>query len=309
MLVLKSMTLVSSGANIIEFEDYRDFLSEKFKELKKGSKKFSYEYCAGKIGTTKSYLKLLLEKKRHSSQDKIWKLAIFFNLTDFEKQYLVFLLLKAVSKEPQIKKYFSDILQSLNDRAIFSARNPSLGEPNTKTLIQIPQSSNNSKLLYKTWAHMAIAFCTKLVDFKNDSHWISERLGNKVTPEIVESILKELIKNDILKVQGDKLVQTEKFYQEPHFADPTEYRDYQSLIYRSIQATDDVNLHRTFCFQGLALALDMENERKLIDLYQQLYINCLALEKASQNPDVIIMVSNNVFTVTPDPKYLNQKKE
>jgi uncharacterized protein (TIGR02147 family) len=102
--------------NVEEYDDYRILLNDLFLREKKINPHFSYEYCAKRIGGTKSYLKLIFQKKNHTSISKLPKISKLFKLNAEELEYLLFLYLKNSSSEEELNKYFDKILQDIRSR-------------------------------------------------------------------------------------------------------------------------------------------------------------------------------------------------
>ncbi len=105
-----------SARDIASRADYRDFLLDCFELRRASNPKFSYEYCAKRLKTTRGYLSLVLKKKRHISPDRITQLAKLFEFTRFEKQYFIFLVFRALTKDPELIEYFDASLDALRFR-------------------------------------------------------------------------------------------------------------------------------------------------------------------------------------------------
>jgi len=80
-----------------KFKDYRDYLKQIFQIKKNKNPHFSFQSFATKVGFTKSYLKMVIDKKRHVSVDKFLVVADYFKLSDDIKQYIVVQILSATS--------------------------------------------------------------------------------------------------------------------------------------------------------------------------------------------------------------------
>jgi len=100
---------VQTRFDICRFHDYRELLAHLVLEKKRTQKNFSYQSFANKFGTSKSYLKLVVDKKRHIHMDKISSLCDFFGFNSFEREFFLFLFLKNVSEDPWVRDFFTSI--------------------------------------------------------------------------------------------------------------------------------------------------------------------------------------------------------
>jgi uncharacterized protein (TIGR02147 family) len=104
--------------HIGQFPDYRDFLKEKFLFEKSKKYAFSLQFCADKLNVSKTFVKLVLDKKRHFSIDTIPSLWELFKLDPKERLYFTFLFCKTISHNELLKGHFDLILQKIQDDAI-----------------------------------------------------------------------------------------------------------------------------------------------------------------------------------------------
>ena len=79
--------------------------------LKENYEDVTFQSFANHAGTAKSYLKLVIEKERHVSLDKISVVSSFFKFSDFEKQCFTYLVIKNTCKDPEIETHFDILFQ------------------------------------------------------------------------------------------------------------------------------------------------------------------------------------------------------
>ena len=96
----------------IDSIDYRDFVEYFFLRQKSQNRNLSYQNTATKMGTSKSYLKLVIDKKRHMSIEKVGKFCDVFKLSDQERQIFLFLFLRDTCSDKLIKEIFKTTLYS-----------------------------------------------------------------------------------------------------------------------------------------------------------------------------------------------------
>ena len=104
--------------HIGQFPDYRDFLKEKFLFEKSKKYAFSLQFCADKLKVSKTFVKLVLDKKRHFSIDTIPSLWDLFKFDSKERLYFTFLFCRSISNNAQLKTHFDLILQKIQEDAI-----------------------------------------------------------------------------------------------------------------------------------------------------------------------------------------------
>jgi uncharacterized protein (TIGR02147 family) len=97
---------------ISKHDDYRDFLLFLANEKRSLHKRFSFQIFAKKLGVSKSYLKMVVDKKRHISIDRVFAVSRYFKLSDIENQYFIFLFLMNTTKDKSARNFFNVILKS-----------------------------------------------------------------------------------------------------------------------------------------------------------------------------------------------------
>jgi uncharacterized protein (TIGR02147 family) len=112
-------TSLWSPMEILDFEDYRDFIKQRLEKMRAENSFFSFQYCAKKMKTSKSYLKLVIGKKRHITLTKITALSELLKLTPEEQPYFVFLFLRDIAKDQVLREYFNTILLNLADSEVY----------------------------------------------------------------------------------------------------------------------------------------------------------------------------------------------
>ncbi len=278
--------------DIVAFKDYREFLAAVFDLKKIQNKKFSYEYWSQKIPATKSYLKLLIGKKRHTSQDRLWKLANLFELTDFERQYLIFLFHKNTAINREVSKYYEDILTSFKDRAQLLSQ----------TGIELPPTNlpTDSHMIYKSWLHMALCSLVRLSDFKEDASWIQKKLSDPtLTQNSILEAWKELVSAGAIKRKNEGYEDRRHVAFDNQLTDPNNFNVVRPVLAKAYEVCENASRYRSFTFQTLNVALSKEEGFQLVNMYQKLFKDINDLQMQSKNPEYVFLISNNFFNVTP----------
>lgn len=257
---------------------------------------FSYQMFAMKTKTAKSYLKLVTEKKRHISVDKVFRVCDFFDLNDFEKQYFLFLFLRDVSKEAEARAFFQTVLSA------FKAH----GTRRTKTaeLHSITSSLKDSSLVMRNWIALAILGLAKFKNFDPDPHWIQEKLGGAKVLNLgeIRQTLKELEEHQFLVWQEGKLKRADdvKFFDDLPF-DVEGYEQFQTGLHRTslaLKLRGKTTVHRPNRHQLYCLSLSRENLKELTRLYDEFETKFRELSQKPQEQEVLAFISNNVFALS-----------
>lgn len=283
---------------IFQYTDYRDFIKDRLAQFKKDGRAFSFENIARKIKTTKSYLKLIADKKRHTSIEKVMPLCDLFELNDFEKQFFIFLFLKNTAKNPEIKEFFASILCSY-------AASKKFIDPVTKNQAAL-EWSDEQKYIYRNWIYMAIPNLVRREDYQHDVKWIQNKLGSPkvLSIESIKNCLNSLIENGRL-YQSNGTWQMNLPGNIDHLrpTDVEEFQRFKTGLSRTSLALDfkgKSNLHRPSRFQMYCIGITEIEQKELVQIYDELDRKLVELTAKCSNPERIMFVSNNIFSVAQD---------
>lgn len=165
-------------SNIYHFSDYRDFLKDRYRQLKEADPVFSFRYFSKQAGFgSPNYLKLVMDGKRNLSFDAIAKFAKGLRLDNHESEYFRYMVeYNQCENEPKKKVYEAKLLYL---RELFKV----------KTLI--PELYD----YYHEWYHAAIREIVHKGKVKNDPATIATSLVPQISPEAATSsigLLKKL---------------------------------------------------------------------------------------------------------------------
>ena len=157
------MTIAS---NIYNFSDYRDFLKDRYRQLKAADPIFSFRHFSKQAGFgSPNYLKLVMDGKRNLSMEAIGKFAKGLRLDNHESEFFRYMVEFNQCEHPSKKKVFEAKLLYL--RELFKV----------KTLI--PELYD----YYHEWYHAAIREMVKKGPVKNDPAQIGQNLVPAITEE------------------------------------------------------------------------------------------------------------------------------
>lgn len=164
-------------SNIYNFTDYRDFLKDRYRQLKDSDPVFSFRHFSKQAGFgSPNYLKLVMDGKRNLSQDAIAKFAKGLRLDNHEAEYFRYMVEFSQCENAQKKKVYEAKLVYL--RELFKV----------KTLI--PELYD----YYHDWYHAAIREVVRKGNVKNDPAAIAQSLVPAISTEQAKASLDLLLK-------------------------------------------------------------------------------------------------------------------
>lgn len=274
---------------IIAYGDYRDFLRERFQYEKEKKAAFSFQFCATRLGTSRSYLKLLTEKKRHATIDKLSLLCDLFKLNEFERQYLTILFLACVSKDKKIVVYFLEVLGRMRIRLKYSGTH----EGNI--------AASDRELVFRRWLNMAVHSLARMEGFLPDVDWICAKLTGHppVAREEVSQVIQELLDSGSIKQkENGKWYPAEFVFRAPDVFDGDHFKVYKVGFHLADKILDDATKVSPRHFQMMSIGLDEKNREEAFRLYIEFRDRLIALSKATEKPERVFFVMNSIFPLS-----------
>lgn len=190
----KVATEVSMRPNLFDYFDYRDFLQDFYHFHKKRNSAYSYRLFArkAKLGSP-NYLKLVVDGKRRITDRTLYQFSRGLGLTRDEEKYFRELVMYQEVSDPDSKDQHLKALLKYQEKQ----RTPT------------PLSEARSRAL-TDWHHLVIRELVATKGFKEDSLWITKRLGGKITEGQATESLELLQKLKLLRRNSEgKLEQCE----------------------------------------------------------------------------------------------------
>src|SRR6476620_3146047 len=107
---------VNIASNIYNFSDYRDFLKDRYRQLKESDPLFSFRFFSKQAGFgSPNYLKLVMDGKRNLSSEAIGKFAKGLRLDNHETEYFRYMVDFNQCENPHKKKVFEANLVYLRE--------------------------------------------------------------------------------------------------------------------------------------------------------------------------------------------------
>lgn len=267
-------------SNIYNFTDYRDFLKDRYRQLKDADPLFSFRYFSKQAGFgSPNYLKLVMDGKRNLSEDAIGKFAKGLRLDNHEGEYFHYMVAFNQCAAGGKKQVFEAKLMYL--RELFKV----------KTLI--PELYD----YYHEWYHSAIRETVKKGKVKNDPAALAQSLVPSITEAEAMASVGLLTKLNFLVVTPDGWLEatenneisneTAIMGQKIHFEQMAELAA-QSLYTQGPETQD---------FESVTLSLPLEKVNELKMKIQELIASVKG--SATQNPgDAVYQLNVQLFALT-----------
>jgi uncharacterized protein (TIGR02147 family) len=181
---------VNIPSNIYNFSDYREFLKDRYRQLKDSDPLFSFRYFSKQAGFgSPNYLKLVMDGKRNLSSDAIGKFAKGLRLDNHETEFFRYMVeFNQCESEPKRKVYEAKLMYL---RELFKV----------KTLI--PELYD----YYHEWYHGAIREMIKKGPMKNDPMTIAQNLVPNISEVEAKGSVELLTKLNFISQTADGKLQ------------------------------------------------------------------------------------------------------
>ena len=270
------MTIAS---NIYNFSDYRDFLKDRYRQLKEADPIFSFRNFSKAAGFgSPNYLKLVMDGKRNLSFDAIAKFAKGLRLDNHESEFFRYMVEHNQCEHLPRKKVFEAKLMYL--RELFKV----------KTLI--PELYD----YYHQWYHSAIREMVKKGAVKNDAGVIAQSLVPCISEEEAKGSIELLMKLKFINCNGEWIEavdnteidsQTAALSQKVHYEQMAELAA-QSLYTQGPETQD---------FESMTLSLPMEKVAEVRRQIQELLLG-IASNQTHTPSDSVYQLNIQFFAMT-----------
>ncbi|MFP4417517.1 MAG: TIGR02147 family protein [Chitinivibrionales bacterium] len=151
---------------IHEYQNYRKYLSDFYKEQKRKKKYFSYRYFSKLAGVNSSaFLYYVIEGKRNLTKKSIEKISAAIGHTREEREYFENLV-------------FFNQATTINEKALYYTRVIEARKPVDIKAIEADQYE-----FYSKWYHSVIRELVSFIDFEDDYAKLAERINPRIKPE------------------------------------------------------------------------------------------------------------------------------
>jgi uncharacterized protein (TIGR02147 family) len=270
---------VNIASNIYNFTDYREFLKDRYRQLKDADPLFSFRYFSKQAGFgSPNYLKLVMDGKRNLSADAIGKFAKGLRLDAHESEYFRYMVEFNQCDHAQKRQVYEAKLMYL--RELFKV----------KTLI--PELYD----YYHDWYHAAIREIVRNGKVKNDPVAIGRSLVPAVGEEEAKSSVELLKKLNFVTEGSDGMLvcstTTEIDTQSAALAQKIHYEQMAELAAQSLYTQGP----ETQDFESVTLSLPQDKVGELRVKIQELI---QSLGGGNHNPnDAIFQLNIQLFALS-----------
>lgn len=274
-------------------EDYRDFLKNRYMELKR-ERKVSYEHLAKKLAVSKAYVSNVLSKRKHFSIEKISQCIHVFKIPNDRIDYFIFIAFYGISESETLKQHLFSIIHHTQIEKEFLTKYSVKATPEAVFLV----SDTLTNVL------MAMASAPQ---FQDSAEWITRHLVDKsVSKAEINKALQYLYDKKILeKITAPdgttKFKQIESFMVTSpavqQFAREKFHQDWMEMNRRVFQSPDHYGPRRN---GSITLSLDDERMEKVKVLVKQFLEDVFKLTEESEKHQHVVHVESFFYTVARD---------
>lgn len=272
---------MNTPSNIYNFGDYREFLKDRYKQLKDTDPLFSFRNFSKQAGFgSPNYLKLVMDGKRNLSADAIGKFAKGLRLDSHETEFFRYMVECNQCESEAKKKVYEAKLMYL--RELFKV----------KTLI--PELYD----YYHEWYHSAIRETVKKGKVKNDPAAIAKSLVPNIAEEDAKKSIELLMALNFIQINGEGWLEamesggavdaeTAALSQKIHYEQMAELAA-QSLYTQGPETQD---------FESVTVSLPIEKVAELKTKIQAL-IQAVAQEHSNDPGHAVFQLNVQLFAIT-----------
>ncbi len=250
-------------SNIYNFSDYRDFLKDRYRQLKEADPVFSFRFFSKQAGFgSPNYLKLVMDGKRNLSSDAIPKFAKGLRLDPHESEFFKYMVQYSQCENIQKKKVYEAKLMYLKE--LFKVKS------------LIPELYD----YYHDWYHPAIREIIKNSKIKNDPAAIGAKLVPAISEEEAKASIELLRKLNFIRITDDNMLEaceeTQIDQKSSEMAQKIHYEQMAELASQSLYIQKPENQE----FGSVTLNLTPE---KVVELKEKLYSVIKEFSSISKN--------------------------
>lgn len=268
---------------IFDYVDYRAYLRDSYLAHKKLKKEYSFQYFSKKIGfASRAFLKMVMDGKRNLSLQAVEKVNRAFKHGKGESEYLRAMVLYAHAKSDDERRIYLDKMSSLKPRFRMAAIEREKYEVLTDKI------------------YLILREAVEHPDFKEDPHWLCEKLRFTATPERIRDVLNTLLRLGLLaRGEDGRLRQVDAVISTPRkveIVDAFRYHDQILNLTRQALMTDPAS----FCdVTSMTIPIPAELLPKIHQLADEFRAKIAQLVNAgSREYHEVYLVNVQAFPVT-----------
>lgn len=282
---------INEMRELSEIDDYRDILGEAYAELKAKNPKISLSRIAKKVSLDRSFLSMVLKKKRHLDIRRLGRLAEAFHVPKNRMDYFYISYMNSQLGKVDQFNILSAIVSAYRHSV---KRNETSVSPADLQVLMKDQLDNGGDLSFFL---MGLA---DFPDFTPETEWVKRHLTDKtVAGEDVRKALDFLLKRGF--ILQDAATKKWRSSSVDFSGNPFEYNlgvppmvPYFKGLAKFIK---DPASHRPFQVFAMAYSFDEEALRELNKDVDALYAKAKALSEKVKAPTHVVSLSSWLYTV------------
>ena len=273
--------------------DYRDFLKDRYRQLKDADPVFSFRFFSKQAGFgSPNYLKLVMDGKRNLSSDAIGKFAKGLRLDNHETEYFRYMVEFNQCENPHKKKVYEAKLIYLRELFKVKALIPELYD------------------YYHEWYHAAICEMIKKGSVSNRPADIAQSLVPAISEAEAKASVDLLMTLKFVSQGADGMLSNIDSNPE---LDSTSAAMAQKIYYEQMAELAAQSLYtqgpETQDFESLTLSLPVDKVKELRTKIREL-INSLSSEGGQHGTEAVYQLNIQLFALTkPMEEMTSQKHE
>lgn len=266
-------------SNIYNFMDYREFLKDRYRQLKEADPVFSFRHFSKEAGFgSPNYLKLVMDGKRNLSQDAIAKFAKGLRLDNHESEFFRYMVEFNQCEQDHKKKVFEAKLTYLKE--LFKVKS------------LIPELYD----YYHEWYHAAIREIVKKGPVANDPATMASQLTPAISVAEATASVELLKKLKFIVETPEGLIVTE----EPS-VDSTSAAAAQKIYFEQMAELATQSLYTqgpdTQDFESLTVSLPVDKVTELKKKIHELILS-VAETKGGAAGEAVYQLNIQLFALT-----------
>ena len=261
----------ASKPNILDYFDYREYLSDVFAELKKQRRGFSYRSFSRELGiSSHNFLPRIIKRERNLSGEFIPRLSGYLNHSQRELRYFKTLVAFNNEKKPPAKEQFLKQLLTL------------------RVTHEEHKIEDKRLSFFSKWYYPVIRELVSICDFKEDYAFLARRCIPRITAAQAKSAVEYLVNNGFIRKNnnGRYRIVNQVIATEPEVNSAIIPRYHRITIQQCADAVDTIRKeNRNFSSSTLLVSLELYNEiKKEIYHFRK---KLLGMAKECTNPELV----------------------
>jgi uncharacterized protein (TIGR02147 family) len=261
----------ASKPNILDYFDYREYLSDVFAELKKQRRGFSYRSFSRELGiSSHNFLPRIIKRERNLSGEFIPRLSGYLKHSQRELRYFKTLVAFNNEKKPPAKEQFLKQLLTL------------------RVTHEEHKIEDKRLSFFSKWYYPVIRELVSICDFKKDYAFLARRCIPRITAAQAKSAVEYLVNNGFIRKNnnGRYRIVNQVIATEPEVNSAIIPRYHRITIQQCADAVDTIRKeNRNFSSSTLLVSLELYNEiKKEIYHFRK---KLLGMAKECTNPEMV----------------------